>query len=65
MARTTEFGDPATKAAVRAYAKRIRENLRDIESALLENDWTYVEAMANDTIGAASAITTISEANAS
>lgn len=62
MAKVTEYGNPATKAASREWMKRIRENVREIEQALKDDDWSYVEAMANDISGAASEILAIAEA---
>ena len=59
---TTYLGEPATKAAVRDWMKRVREDLRDLEAALRADDWATVLDVAQDASGAAAEIETIAAA---
>lgn len=49
------------KTKIRAYAKRIREDLRDLEAALKEGDADEALAAASDAVGATSEITALLE----
>lgn len=59
---TTRSGEPATKAAVRDWMKRIRQDLRDLDDAMREDDWEYVYSMAQDASCAAAEIEAIAAA---
>lgn len=60
---TTYLGEPATKTAAREWMKRIRQDLRDLDEALREDDWEYVYSMAQDASGAAAEIENIAAAH--
>jgi hypothetical protein len=49
------------KTTIRAYAKRIREDLRDLEAALKADDLYGAHDMASDAMGAAVEITSLIE----
>lgn len=49
------------KTKIRAYAKRIREDLRDLEAALKADDADEALAAASDAMGATSEITSLLE----
>lgn len=47
-----------TKTEARQWAKRVREDMRDLELALQANDWQAVLELAQDASGAAAEIET-------
>jgi len=60
----TGKGEPMAtlkKTLIRSYAKRIREDLRDLEAALKDNDADEAIALASDAMGAAVEITALLE----
>ena len=56
-----EHGERVSKTAVLQYVRRIRENLREIEQALKDDDWDYVREGGLDTSGAGGEIEHIAD----
>jgi hypothetical protein len=52
MTTANTDGQKVTKALVREWMKRVREDLRDMDAALRGDDWSDVESYAMDLSGA-------------
>jgi hypothetical protein len=62
FANDVHTGDRYSPATARAYAKRVREDLRDLEAAIARGDWDDAYAAAADASGAAAGIVAVVEA---